>query len=137
CIERCGRTIERIADPIGTELAGQVAVNASAAHYEDATIPMTQHLNGEMRRSAKTVEPHGRAGFDSRPAYCAKADNTGTEQRCRVLVVDRIRQPVREIFAHDGILGIAAVAIPAGKERVGAKVFAPFPTVGAGAARLA
>ena len=48
-----------------------------------------------------------------------------------MLVVDRIGQTIGKIFAHDGVLGISAIAIPSGKERVRAEILAAVAAISA------
>lgn len=91
-VERRGRRRHGIADPVGAELLGQLAMNAAATHHEDATIPMFEHLNRQVRGTAETVEPYGRAGENAGTLDRAISDDSRAKERRGVLVADIRRQ---------------------------------------------
>ena len=92
---------------------------------------MLEHLHRQVGRASETIEPNGRTRRDARAFDRSEADDARAEQRRRMLVVDRIGQTVGKIFAHDGLLGISAIAIPSGKACVGAEILAAFAAVSA------
>lgn len=136
-VERSGRALHGIADPIGSEFLGELAVNPAAAHHKDAAPPMLEHLDREVRRAAEAVEPDGRTRDDAGALDSPKSDDARAEQRRGVLVIDIRRQRIGKILADHRELGVAAVVVPPGKQRVGTEVLAAFAAVGADTTGLA
>src|SRR5918994_2116209 len=84
-----------------------------------------------------SVPPRSSAARATGPPQGAVADDAGTQERCRVLVVEAVGHLVGVGLVDDGPLGVAAVRVPAGEARIGTQVLAPAPAPAAAAAGVA
>jgi hypothetical protein len=91
-------------------------------------------LQGDVRRRSETEQAEASAGLDLRAAQRAVADDAGAEERRGRLVGENRGDGVRKVLAHQGLLRITAVLVPAGVTRGAAQVLVAAPAVGAGAA---
>ncbi len=95
-----------------------------------------RHLRGQVGRRAETVDPQPAAGRQLRPAQRSEADNARAQQRRQLPVGVAGRQLVGVVGADDGVLGVAAVGVPAGVAGRRAQVLRAAPAVAASAVGL-
>ena len=88
--------------------------------------PVTRHLNGHMRGSAKSVECESGTLLDARQAQRAKADDSGAQQRRGLLIGKGFRNGIDEILRRDRVFRVAAIDGVAGERRDGRRDF-PCP----------
>ena len=91
----------------------------------DPCAPGQGDLGGEVGRAAEAVDAEppalGEVGAQQRPV----ADDARAQQRRGLDVVERVGQRVGVVLVDHGVLGVAAVEVPAGEARVDAEVLAP------------
>ena len=94
---------------------------------------MQGDLRGQVGAAAEAVDAEPAAWRDAAAAQRAVADDPGTQQGCRVFVVERVRQGVGVCLVGDARVRIPAVEVPTGELRRGAEVLVAAPAVGAAA----
>ena len=93
-------------------------------------------LGGEVGGGAEAVDAETAAGRQLGPAQRPVADDPRAQQRRRLLVAEPVGQPVGEALVDDGVLGVAAVGVPAGEPRGDAQVLVAAPAEAAASARV-
>jgi hypothetical protein len=76
-------------------------------------------------------------GLHARNAQGAKSDDPGTQERCRMQIVEALVQRMRKIRARDDGLGIAAIDVVPREYRRVAQIFTPCTAKAARAVRPA
>ncbi len=102
----------------------------------DPRSPRQGHLRGQVGGRAEAVDPEPATGWQFSPAQGPEADDARAQQRRQLSVGIAARQPVGVVGADDGVLGVAAVRVPAGVAGRRAQVLRAAPAITAGAVGL-
>ena len=92
-------------------------------------------LRGQVRRRAEAVDGQSSARWKRGALQRSVSDDARAQQRCRVLVVERLGQLVGERLVHERVLGEPPVGVPAREARREAEVLLASATPPAHAAR--
>src|SRR5207302_1410352 len=106
------------ARPPGAQLERQFLVSHVARGSIHVCTPVARNLDGYMTGGAEAVQSQVPAILDSRETQRAKSDDTGAEQRRRLLVCKAFRNGVNEVFRGQGVFGIASVYCIARERRM-------------------
>ena len=139
-IERLGRRVVVAAGPHGAELERASLLRLGSRADVHAAPPVHGDLDREARRGAEAEQPEATSRLDPADPERAVADHAAAQERRGGEVVDRRGQPHDHVGPGRRVLGVAAVAIPAGEGRGRAEVLAALPaprarSVGAGEPR--
>src|SRR5947208_5484040 len=105
----------------------------SAGRNIDFAIPALQNTDCEMGRGAEAEESDALTFFDTRHAERAEADDTGTEQRRGMEIVELRRNRKTKVGAGERVFRIASIHGVARKGGEVAQVFHIAAAVSAGA----
>jgi hypothetical protein len=133
-VEQMGGWIEAVADPCRAELLRQLAVLSAAAEDIDLAAEVARHLDRDVGGATEPPEAETPPGLNPGSPVRSVADDPGAQQRRRLVRRDARGKPVGKILGHDGVVGIAAVGVPAGEEGGEAEVLSPGRAEAAGAA---
>jgi hypothetical protein len=89
----------------------------------DFTIPVLQHMDCEMGRCPEAEKSDAFAIFDTGYTERTEADDTGTEQRRGVKIIELRRNGKTEIRSGESVFGVTSVHGVAGEGGTVAEVF--------------
>jgi molybdopterin-guanine dinucleotide biosynthesis protein A len=136
-IERGGHSFGRVAGRRGAELKGKPARPLRPRDDVDGRPLADRDLTRDVSGAAEPIDPEPAPGREPRPPQRAVTDDASTQERRRVLVVEKVGKRIRVVLSCKRVLGVSAVLIPSGKARVRAEVLVSANAEPASAARLA
>src|SRR5580698_6089268 len=98
---------------------------AASSHIHLA-VPVLQHIDCKMRRSAKAEESNAVPALHARNTKTAKSDNARAQQRSQHLCRSLLWQRNAEVGPCNRVLRISAIDRIARERRMVAKIFMPF-----------
>ena len=90
-------------------------------------------LGGDVGRAAEAVDAEPAARWHRGPAQRTEPDDPGAQERCHMLVVEAVGEPVGVALVDNRVVGIATVRVPAGETGVEAQVLVTSEAEPAGA----
>src|ERR1019366_5929563 len=96
-----------------------------------------QHRDGQMRGGAESEQSHTIARRDASHTQTAKSDDSGTEERRGVRVIQILRQRENKIIAREGILSVASIHAVTSEGGQIAEIFLAAAAIAARAIRAA
>jgi len=135
-VERLGRGALGRPGRGDAEVEGVTPGGGGAGQDVDGGALGQRHLGRQVGRGAEAVEPEPPAGGQRGPAQGPVADDAGAQQWRGRLVVEGGGEAVGVGLVDHGVLGVAAVGVPAGEAGIGAEVLGspaapPAPAAGA------
>ena len=131
-VERLRRLVHRLPDRVAAQLDRQPPVVLAAGQHVHAQALGQGHLRRQVGRAAEPVDAQPSAGGHLRQPQRPVADDPRTQQRRGLVVIEPVRQHVREPLVDQAVLRVAAIDVPAGEGRSHAQVLPTGSAVAAG-----
>ncbi len=116
------RPVLCLAGPVGAQFQGVSPVVLAPGEDVHLAAPVARYLDGDVRRSAKAVQPQPAARLDLAQPQRPVADHAGAQERGCLLIGKAVGDRVDEIGRGDHHLGKAAVGVLPGEAGVRAQV---------------